>query len=429
MPSSAPKVAGNPPPASGAAPAAPPGALPMGTAPVMPVQRAPLSDPMAGGMAPPSLQRNAGGPPAASQGAGIGTPPALPPSINPAQPAPQGNPAASSSTAPAGPAGQGSKFRITPEEVESRFPLPYSAAQIAAMGTINDKMADNMRQQNEAVVKQRDQFIKLYEVGRSTDDPQSAEEKAFASERGKARAGVETAKVDAARATQGITNSIKALDEMVTSDKFTEKAIGAWDSSPWMGGTAINRLITARNDVGSDEVRTFIEQRARGIAASMKPFVRKPGEGAWSDKDQEALENMVGDLTSSRDATDLRRRIRNIHSFIGDTFAKPLGVEMEPLGLPDVGGTSNPKAGQKPQAPRSAADEAPGATRTINGTTYVKTLQGWVPGNAATPAGQAPPNPATPMPSTPDEMGGQAAQQAAIQEQMRRLGISPMGAP
>lgn len=425
MPSAAARVAGNPSPASGS-PAVPPQSAvpqqPMGTAPIMPVQRAELPAPTV-----PLNVQPTGGAPAAQGITQPGTPLPLSPPQQGMQPQPGGNTATSG--APAGPAGPGSKFRITPADVEARFPLPYTAQQITAMGLVNDKMADNMRQQNEAVVKQRDQFIKLYEVGRSTDDPQSAEEKAFATERGKAKAGIEAAKVDAARTAQGITNSIKALDEMITSDKFTEKAIGAWDASPWMGGTAFNRVLTMGNDVGSDEVRTFIEQRARGIAASMKPFVRKPGEGAWSDKDQEALENMVGDLTYARDATDLRRRIRNIHSFVNDTFAKPLGVEMPATGLPDVGGTSNPG---RPAGPQQQG----GVDVAARNAEIMRRYQ------AADPAGKAAIeqslrskgiDPASifnagPMqqepygPATPDDIGGEVAQRAALDEQARRLG-------
>lgn len=68
------------------------------------------------------------------------------------------------------------------------------------------------------------------------------------------------------------------------------------------------------------EVRDRVETQMKNLAAVMKPLVRKEGEGAWSDKDQENLEKQIGSLTRSRSMDEYYRRIEDIRETTSKVF-------------------------------------------------------------------------------------------------------------
>jgi hypothetical protein len=72
------------------------------------------------------------------------------------------------------------------------------------------------------------------------------------------------------------------------------------------------------------EVRGRVETAMKNLAAVMKPMIRKPGEGAWSDKDQENLEKQIGDLTTARDVGEYRRRLNDIEENMQKIFQVPV---------------------------------------------------------------------------------------------------------
>jgi hypothetical protein len=77
------------------------------------------------------------------------------------------------------------------------------------------------------------------------------------------------------------------------------------------------------------EVRSNIQGTTEALAAAIKPLIRAPGEGVWTDADQERLVAVVGDLAQSRDKTEFKRRLNAVRDRIKSNFA--LDVQFDAL--------------------------------------------------------------------------------------------------
>jgi hypothetical protein len=86
--------------------------------------------------------------------------------------------------------------------------------------------------------------------------------------------------------------------------------VGHW----WGGGTA----------QPPTEVRNSISGSAQALSASIKPLIRAPGEGIWTDKDQELLDRIVGNLAESRNKEEYYRRLQGVANRIQDNFGLDL---------------------------------------------------------------------------------------------------------
>jgi hypothetical protein len=69
-------------------------------------------------------------------------------------------------------------------------------------------------------------------------------------------------------------------------------------------------------DAAPTEVRDAVNTDALRIATVMKPFVRKTGEGPWTDRDQANLEAQVGELGRSRSVTEYNARLDRLKQYI-----------------------------------------------------------------------------------------------------------------
>lgn len=125
-----------------------------------------------------------------------------------------------------------------------------------------------------------------------------------------------------------------------------ERAMGPWSASSaqdndpqggfWGTGASVNSLgqMVARGvgeakaalygGAAPTEVRDRVETAMKNLAAVMKPLIRKPGEGAWSDKDQANLEAQIGQLSRVRDAGEYRRRLNDIEENMNKIFQVPV---------------------------------------------------------------------------------------------------------
>lgn len=129
-----------------------------------------------------------------------------------------------------------------------------------------------------------------------------------------------------------------------------ETAGGLWgtgfsvDSIGRMAGRGISEL-HAIEDGGAPptEIRDRIETTAKNLAAVMKPLVRKPGEGVWTDKDQINLEKSLGDLTRARSKEEYDRRLGDIVENVKNVFM---------IAVPDDPGPQT----RSPNAPPRAED-------------------------------------------------------------------------
>jgi hypothetical protein len=75
------------------------------------------------------------------------------------------------------------------------------------------------------------------------------------------------------------------------------------------------------------EVRRAVEGATATLAQTLKPLIRKPGEGTWSDRDQAVLDSIVGNLTQARNVEQYMRELENVRQRIMSNF----GVQLPPI--------------------------------------------------------------------------------------------------
>lgn len=68
------------------------------------------------------------------------------------------------------------------------------------------------------------------------------------------------------------------------------------------------------------EIRANINGAVETLAAAIKPLIRKPGEGVWTDADQARLVSIVGDLSQARDKSEFKRRLKDVADRLSSNF-------------------------------------------------------------------------------------------------------------
>lgn len=96
------------------------------------------------------------------------------------------------------------------------------------------------------------------------------------------------------------------------------------------GGEALNLIQGGKT--APSEVRSAITSATETLAAAIKPLIRKPGEGAWTDADQARLVSIVGDLAQSRDKDEFKRRLNNVRDNISSNFG--ISIDFDAVGKP-----------------------------------------------------------------------------------------------
>lgn len=132
------------------------------------------------------------------------------------------------------------------------------------------------------------------------------------------------------RKTDVATNLQRGLSEAATIpqryDAF-DNATGEWRSSDsWMPGPLLARawgslssaLEMDRTSPG--ETRRAIEGSIETLSASIKPLIRKPGEGSWTDADQARLVSIVGPLTKANNKSQYYRALQEVRRRISANF-------------------------------------------------------------------------------------------------------------
>ena len=93
------------------------------------------------------------------------------------------------------------------------------------------------------------------------------------------------------------------------------------------------------NDTATTDVRNRIAGDVEALAAVIKPLIRKPGEGPWTDADQKRLVAVVGSLAESNNADEYARNLENVRQRIIANF----GIDLPPI----VGGSQGQQAPQQ----------------------------------------------------------------------------------
>ena len=81
------------------------------------------------------------------------------------------------------------------------------------------------------------------------------------------------------------------------------------------------------NATATTDVRNRIAGDVEALAAVIKPLIRKPGEGPWTDADQKRLVAVVGSLAESNNADEYARNLENVRQRIIANF----GIDLPPI--------------------------------------------------------------------------------------------------
>jgi hypothetical protein len=142
------------------------------------------------------------------------------------------------------------------------------------------------------------------------------------------------------KAAQGIAGGLGTLAKIPSEMDAFEAAVGGWRGDP--NSTILGGIARAWgtfspanwwNTTNADEVRKRILADQEALAAVIKPLIRGPGEGAWTDADQARLVGIVGDLTTARDKEDYMRRLDGVRQRIESNF----GIKLPPIGKVGAG--------------------------------------------------------------------------------------------
>ena len=78
------------------------------------------------------------------------------------------------------------------------------------------------------------------------------------------------------------------------------------------------------------EVRRRIAGDVEALSAVLKPLIRKPGEGPWTDADQKRLVSVVGDLAQAGSVEEYYRSLETVRQRVMSNF----GIKLPPINVP-----------------------------------------------------------------------------------------------
>ena len=92
-------------------------------------------------------------------------------------------------------------------------------------------------------------------------------------------------------------------------------------------------------------MRSNIRGTTEALAAAIKPLIRGPGEGVWTDADQARLVAVVGHLSQASTKEEFMRRLNSVRDRIQSNFNIEVPFEAmqdaaKPDAAPDVVGKS-----------------------------------------------------------------------------------------
>jgi hypothetical protein len=241
-------------------------------------------------------------------------------------------------------------FRDPMEAEKNRLDMDYKRAQIGALNRRNT--AGNG---TSPLYQKREEVLARYGV-----DPKSPEGQMYVFN-GKLPAKSYDQDVQRdKRATaggnisQGLTNLNKLTETY--NDAAFENAVGPLQGStpdnlagkaaivlPRLGGEIANMFSDA--NATPNEVRNNIVGSTEALAAAIKPLIRGPGEGVWTDADQARLVAIVGDLSQSSNKAEYKRRLNAVRDRIKANFG--LDVDFDAGGksaAPQASGMASPKS-------------------------------------------------------------------------------------
>jgi hypothetical protein len=218
-------------------------------------------------------------------------------------------------------------------------------------------------------------------------DPESAEGIAFLAN-GKLPASVidrriqdERRAATAPNIAAGLQNLNKMADQY--DDPSFENAVGPIQGAPPDGGLLTAPFANIARGFGEvmnmakggnanpSEVRSNIQGSTESLAAAIKPLIRAPGEGVWTDADQARLVAVVGDLAQARNKEEYRRRLNAVRDRVKSNFNLDIQFDANGQPVPQPPQQQGPRP-QVQQPQNSGQPPVPGARQSPNdGNWYV----------------------------------------------------------
>ena len=110
-------------------------------------------------------------------------------------------------------------------------------------------------------------------------------------------------------------------DGLLSSLPINAARLGGELANWWEGGKS-----------APSEVRSNIQGSTEAIAAAIKPLIRAPGEGVWTDADQARLVAVVGDLSQAGSKEEFKRRLNAVRDRLKANFN--LDIPFDAFGEP-----------------------------------------------------------------------------------------------
>lgn len=172
---------------------------------------------------------------------------------------------------------------------------------------------------------------------------------------------------------QRISEGLQNLNKMAETynDAAFENSLGPLQGSTpdnliGQGVVNVARLIGEAGNAAQggnatpNEVRNNIVGATEALAAAIKPLIRGPGEGVWTDADQARLVSIVGDLSQASTKKEYKRRLNAVRDRVKANFG--LDFDFDALRGMDE---ASPQSSQQ-YSPRGAPVPSQGTIRRWN---------------------------------------------------------------
>ena len=224
---------------------------------------------------------------------------------------------------------------------------------------------------NKGTAPQGDERLqKLQEIG---INPDSAEGRLYRATGKLPAAAYNTMALDDRRRESSgkIAEGLKNLSNMATTydDESFQNAVGPFQGAVPDGLAGAVPINAARawgeianwyngGKTAPSEIRSNIHGSVEALAAAIKPLIRAPGEGVWTDQDQARLVSVVGDLAQASSKEEYLRRLTAVRDRVKSNFNLDVPFEV-PQAAPQAPASFAPRgAPSAPVQPTPQAIEA-----------------------------------------------------------------------
>ena len=246
-----------------------------------------------------------------------------------------------------------------PSGTPNRFNFTGAAPQPSGMTAQFDKLAPSQQTQVLAALQRKDYGEAARIMGSATRlkdlgiDPDSPEGQAFLltgklpAAAFKAMQASQKRKESGGNIAAGLRDVLRRAEDANKAGSL-ESSIGPFQGSEptsLLGAVPINIArawgevtnLLGGGEMSPTEVRSNVQGATEAIAAAIKPLIRGPGEGPWTDADQARLVSVVGNLPQARDLKEFKRRLNAVRDRVQANFGLEIPFDAEQDAAPTQG--------------------------------------------------------------------------------------------